>query len=138
MISKYTRELILSKREDLTYLSVIRSNLTDGDLLELALLVKQNPYIKVIDLDCNPFLTETGVKNLMRELPGVAIVNADCVKSIDQLMEESTNTFKPLTLPLRFASNFTSHDKTATQSLSKKLVLDDTTQQNSSITTNIL
>ena len=137
MVSEYKRELILSKQEDLTYLSMIRSNLTDDDLLELAELVKKNPYIKFIDLDFNPHLTKAGVISMKQNLPGVEIINADCFKSIDQLMEESTRTFKLSTVPLRFTTNLNSSKKAETQVQDRTQTSADTDQQNSIITTNI-
>jgi hypothetical protein len=130
MISTYRRELILSQQEDLTYLSMTGSNLVDAALPELAALVEKNPFIRVIDLDFNPRLTKTSVTSLKLRLPGIEIINADCFKSLEQLMEQSTRTIKPPTLSLGSTHYFMHSRKADTTTAAGEAPTSDADQQN--------
>lgn len=96
MVTEFTRSFILKKDKDLRYCSLVGQNLNDEELIELAILISQNPYITYINLDNNPKITQLGAKRFMDSLPNITVANCDCFKSFEQIMEESTLTRKPL------------------------------------------
>ena len=92
MISDIIRSLILSKDLNYTHCCLSSHLLTDNDLIELAELVSQNPYITCIDLEYNPDITIAGATRLIQSLPNVKIINCDCFLTIEEAMEQSTKT----------------------------------------------
>jgi hypothetical protein len=92
MISDKIRSLILGKDPNYTYCSLSSHLLTDNDLIELAELASQNPYIACIDLEYNPDITVAGATCLIQSLPNVKIINCDCFLTIEEAMEQSTKT----------------------------------------------
>ena len=116
MISKEIRSLLLSKDQNYTRCNLSSHRLTDQDLVELADLVSQNPYITCIDLEYNTDITIEGVALLQKRLPNVKIVNCSCMLTIEEAMDRSTQTRR---IPkVTFGSTFLQPVLSSTSSLS--------------------
>jgi hypothetical protein len=90
MISDEIRTLMLKIDENYTARNLASHLLTDDDLVELAELVSQNPYIICIDHEYNPKITIAGATRLMNSLPDVKIINCSYFHTIEDIMEQST------------------------------------------------
>lgn len=99
MITDKIRNLILSKDPNYTYCCLSSHLLTDLELIELAELVSQNPYITCIDLEYNPDITVAGATRLIQSLPNVKIINCSCFLTIEEAMEQSTQTRRVPSVP---------------------------------------